>query len=587
MANFCSECGEKFPTSSTKFCPNCGNQSVNGSEAVRKKAIHAALKSVLENKDEIKITDLYQLGYQFAPHTPVGITEGSYTFEHANKSFVTMHSSGWLETEAKTERQILDLSGSSYSTPFDAREIQIDFTHQNKSLDGFSPIKWEESKFGKTFLSVLDKYDVNYSHLQLGSKIRHVDEQGKVNEDFLKEPVDLISGMWKASNGLPILQLGQVYRSDQTGREKIYWHGEVLVRSRFPAISREPHYSNLVAIPRLLQNILYVSETKFPSSVVTSSRRSSSFDVPHEKVDRIPKPLIQTEKMKRALCVDLHDPNQISTYLAPEITRLGYIVNDDLSEEALIEFLPGIINSLSCVHEILLDGFANNGIVSELKFQNVLGADISNPDGIMPIENGSLVPAALYGHICERSNKSFQKLFDFKNSAVQTGEKSQIEKAIELLIAGSAMLVGEVFVHVTNVWAQTVIDTDWEVEQILLASLKKVAEYPIDYQDVNALSNLALLWKKMNNIEKAEDAIDHALQRVGSGMEAVINQTNSMLFDSLINRDEIDAEIYETYFQIKSELGKTDECKKVAPKAKELAQKIGAESLLATANSYL
>jgi tetratricopeptide (TPR) repeat protein len=146
---------------------------------------------------------------------------------------------------------------------------------------------------------------------------------------------------------------------------------------------------------------------------------------------------------------------------------------------------------------------------------------------------------------------------------------------------------GEIYGHSANTLAATFVEHYDNIAESFPPLIENASNYPVDYQDVNALCNVALLWKKMNNLERAEEAIDRAILRVGSWMEAVVNQTNSMFFDSEVDCDFIDAEIYDAYFAIKSQLGRVDECKKMAPQAKLLAEKTGLEDLLATANSYL
>lgn len=594
MANFCSECGEKFAVAGPKFCPSCGAEQEasqqpskglgNSGNSVGSKSTKIGSSAPGNQTEELSPFAPWE--YEFTSTTPEGITEGSYTFEFANRIMVDLQAVSWLGGKGVTERSILDSAGSTFTSESDSEEIHPDFTHLNRSLQGFTPILWEESEFAKRFLAVITELGVSYGHVTFGARISVENDDGATTDKYFKDPVDVISAKWGTSNGLPLLEIGRVYRSDETGEEKIYWHTEALVRNRYPAKHLEPHFSNLVRIPSMLQNIFYISETQFPSSLMTLPR-TLSYHVEYEEVERIPKPYIQIERNCRAAYVDPKKSDQVQTYFAPELTRLGYLINDDLTDEELRKYIPTMFDSLCTVHEILLDGFANNSEGADLSFQARLGADIEFDNGVTLGDAGFVVPAILYGNLCLQSNDRYNLIYEQFNRSIELDDREMVELAVDNYLKLIKLSFGEIYGHTVNSLAYSLIKFYNNISEVFPPIVENATQYPVDYQDVNALSNLALLWKKMNNTEKAEDAIDHALQRVGSGMEAVINQTNSMLFDSLINRDEIDAEIYETYFQIKSELGKTDECKKVAPKAKELAQKIGAESLLATANSYL
>ena len=592
-AVFCYQCGEKFPVSDPRYCPSCGveqpNFQLKKTTSSHTNTLGASTGTELGRPSQAIYEELPPFTpwiYRFTPTTPEGISEGSYTFQHANRMMVDLQATSWLGGTGMTEREILDLAGSSFSSESDEVKIHPDYTHLNKSLDGYTPILWEESKFSDRFLSIIKELGVSYSSFRFGSRISVQNDDGTTTEKYLKDPIDIISAMWRTSNGLPLLEFGRVYRSDETGQEKIYWHTEALVRNRYPAKQLEPHFSNLIRIPSILQNILYLSETQFPSSMV-SLPRTLSYGVEFEEADRIPKPYIQIERNCRASYVDPKTTDQVQTFFVPELTRLGYLINDDLTDDELRKFIPTMFDALCRVHEILLDGFANHSEGAELSFQARLGADIEFNNNFTLGEAGFVVPAILYGGLCRYSTDRYNLLRAQLREALAQGSNAPLEKVLDGFFDLIKLSFGEIYGHSANTLAATFVEHYDNIAESFPPLIENASNYPVDYQDVNALSNVALLWKKMNNLERAEEAIDRAILRVGSWMEAVVNQTNSMFFDSEVDCDVIDAEIYETYFAIKSQLGRVDECKKMAPQAKLLAEKTGLKDLLATANSYL
>jgi tetratricopeptide (TPR) repeat protein len=320
---------------------------------------------------------------------------------------------------------------------------------------------------------------------------------------------------------------------------------------------------------------------------MVSVPRSMAHQVEFEQVSRIPRPLIQIEENARATYIDISNIQQLYTYFAPEITRLGYVIKDDLSDDELRQYIPGMFDALMQVPNLLLDGFANHDVDSEVPFQARVGADVAFGDDLLAAECGWVVPAMIYGALCERSNRRYSEIYPILHQAIDAKNSEDIDRMINNFIDLSVLSVGEIFGHTVNTLAFTVISQKNSASEDFAKLIDYASRYPVDYQDLNALSNLANFRLKMNQIDLAEEAIDRAISKVETSFVGVINQTNSMLMGNGGN-ETIDQEIYETYFLIKSRLGKIAECKAIALKAKAFAEKVsGAEGLLATANSYL
>ena len=561
MALYCFNCGEKFSVTDPKFCPICGidlSQNNAGSGVP-----FAPASAGPEN--------FYPYTWNFQSVTPEGFSEGVFTFKHSNLIMVDSQAIHWIDDDSLTEREILDAAGSTDSTNSDEERIHRAFTHLNTPLDGFEPIRWEDSILGGRFTRILKDLGVSFDPMPFGARVSYTDDSGRVVEDFIKEPIDLIAGKWATTDGQPFLEMGRIYRNSQTGEEKIYWHIEALVRTRYPLSNRSPHMSKLVRIPSMLQNIFYVCETQFPSSLVTMPR-SMAYNVGFEEIGILPKPFIQIEENVRACYLEKENHETVRTYFAPELTRIGYIIGDNYSDEELRKYIPTMFDTLMKIPNVLLDGFANYGAESEVPFQARLGADGAFPEEDSYDECGFVVPALIYGALCDRSEVEYRRVYGELRNAIASGNDDLLSVVLDDLILIVSLCAGEIFGHAVNTLAFTVIQYRSSASEAFAAMLENASRYPVDFQDVNALSNLAMFHLKMGQVNDAERVIDRALLRIDSGFEAIVNQTNSMTWDS---SDEVTIveEIFLSYFQIKSDLGRKSDCDATLPKALEFLKK--------------
>ena len=577
MAKFCSNCGEKFTVENPKFCPSCGEAQASA----------ASTSSVTTPpRAEVPTEPFYPFYWDFTAVTPEGYTDGVFEFGHSNKLIVEAQAAHWLSEDTLSSKEILQSAGSNFDPGVSDDAIHRAFTRHNQALDGFTPIPWADSVLGQRFLKVITDLGVSFGPMHIGFQLSYTDENNREVVEPIGEQYDWIAGTWGTSDGQPYLQIGRVYKSEATGEEKIYWHIEALARTRYPLADREPHFSNLVMIPSLLQSVFYVCETKFPSSLVTMPR-SMAFEVDHEKTPELPQPYIQTQRNARATYIDKANLGQVLTFVVPELTRLGYIITENYSEEDLKQYIPTMFDTLMRIPNVLLDGFANWDIDSQVPFQGRLGADIAFMGETPANRCGFMVPAFIYGKLSWRTKERYNAAFRILMQGEESKNMELIDKSIDEFMALATFGVGEVFAHATNTLANTVIELKNSASDAFGEMIEYISRYPIDFQDVNALSNLARFHIKMGRIPQAEAVIDRAITRVDSGFEAVVNQTNSLSWNTQ-GETEIIEEIYETYFSIKSQLGKLDQCRAIAPKAKEFCEKNGITGgLFETARSYL
>ena len=572
MANFCSECGEKFSVSNPKFCPNCG-QDLGSSETTPNRET-----SIWGSAPAQVMFDA--LEWKFTPVTPDGFSPGVFEFGHSNKALVVMQAATWFGDDGLTESQLLETTKSSDS---DEETIHRSFTHLNHPLEGFAPIRWEESNLGKRFISALEELEVSFAPMAFGATAEVVNDDGTKTREYIGEVIDLIGGPWGMSDGQRFLQAGRIYRSESTGEEKIYWHIEALVRTRYIGETSESNISRKVRIPALLQSILYVSETKFPSSFV-SMPRSLSFEIEFEESHKIPMPYIQVEENVRASYVDSNNSREVLTFFAPEVTRLGYIVESSLSDEDLRKFIPTLLDSLMQVPNILVDGFANWNDGTEVPFQNVTGSDLSRAETSKSGEVGAIVPGAIYGALCARSNREYERIYTNLTQVEGSKDLELLDSVITDFIILASFGIGEIFSHSVNSLANTVIEYRETSGNGFIELLRHAARYPVDFQHVNALSNLARMYLKMGDEESAEAVIDSAIPLVNTRLDGIINQTNSMNWNSSYELVIIE-EVYETFISLKKRFGKEDEIARLAPEIIEFCTKNSIEGGLKQAIS--
>ena len=583
MANFCHTCGAAITVQNAIFCPNCGAE-VNSPSSPKENKL-TSNPSGFQGGGKIgsgiaQADDFDALAWNYTPTTREEYSEGVFTFTHTLKTMVESLAQLWFEDELI---DAAELSPTSFAPG--TFQVSKSFTHLNDSLDGYEVVEWDSSEFGKKFHSIMIEKGAVVDHVRMDVKIDYEDENGKLVESFLTNEQDFLIGKWPTNDGIPFVQLGRIYRHPITKKEAIYWHIEALTRTRY-ADKDEAESSIKCLIPVGLQNILYICETKFPSSFVALSR-SLSFDVDPSRSSRIPKPYIQLKKNTGSLYVEPENTTKVVSYVAPELYRLGYVLNDDLTDDEIYDFLPNIVNSLMKLPDVLLDGFSNNNDEDNVDFQTRLGTSLNSNTEERFGKQGFLVPGIIHGALVIRSSLRYSQLYDDLHQAFNNGNSQAIDSAIDGLVELIGTAVGETFLHAANTLAYRIMEAGGNITPALIGILEYCTQYPVDFQDVNALSNLALIYERQGDMQNAERVLASALERLDSGFERYVLQSNSV-FWNIDNEEGIKFEVYETFFRLKTNLGKIDECRALAPKAKEFCGKAKeAGNLMTVIEKYL
>jgi hypothetical protein len=598
VANFCSECGERISGGEAKFCPNCGT-SLFRKAASQEPTVtdHSAEATKLEQQaeDPNRIQNIYKklyssiYGFEAPLVTPDDITEGALGWENANRTLITNAASAWWGTPVFSDSQLL-VGTKSQSHPISDNVMAISqyFTPLNNVLEDCDPVAWDKSEFGSTFLKVIKSSGLILTNSKLGTLVKKVNDEGIEEAVWWNDkPRDYYLGKFETQNGFPFCEIGQVFKSRKTGKEYVYWYIEALVRTRFADEDKLPHPSHTTFIPYVLQNALYLAETPFPSPaahLMFSGSRTRVFGV--EQNESLPIPLIELLSNQRVWGVNKTDHSDIFTDMAPEVTRLGYVFDDSMSNEAIIRFVSIVVSSLVKVQGILLDGFANFNEGNSLNFQTFTCSDYQFQEDKELMRTGLVVPGMLYGELCMRSEIEYKRVKAQLESAKASGDLNLISQALDEMFAIVDYGVGVVFLFAENDAAYTFYQAKLPPSKSLLDVLIYISNYYWDSQHLNAVSNYVLLLMQIGYWEAAETGVEIGLNRDELSLVANLSGYNSAHWNFDVENG-IKEELFESYYQIKSKLGKEAECRAMAPKVIEFCLKNNVTgSLLNLARSF-
>jgi hypothetical protein len=186
---------------------------------------------------------------------------------------------------------------------------------------------------------------------------------------------------------------------------------------------------------------------------------------------------------------------------APEVTRYGYVVDENVPFETVDEIVIQLVNALPKFMSILVDGFANWSFKENISFQSELFTDLDLSD----YENqdmyciGLNIPGPAYGALAWKSVMSYAVLDELQRNQklMDNYDNMMFHRGGLFRIANQG--IGPAAVHALNTLYFKIISQD-DVTTIDVSARGKIeailtyfAQYPFDRQDANAYSNLALL----------------------------------------------------------------------------------------------
>lgn len=545
--NFCTNCGEAFRSPDQKFCAMCGHPS-------------SGVDENLVTNSPVVSQDL--LGLKFAGQPFEGFSEDAFTFRNANVLLVGTSSQKWFPGDYVSIQEISpQLTGE---TP----EWISDYTIHPWFLDGeaffnnYESILWKDSKFGERFLKVLASRGANVVRGYLGRTAQFEDENGVKQEVAISTPIDFYVGRWGLSDGTEFSQKGQVFRSKVDGHEIVYWNIDALATTR-PSI--EPilsKYSHRILIPHFLQVATYLAETPFPSALSGSMGLASRETIFGENVSVTPRPVTRfiTDSYLLGLQKDATGSMVVGCW-APEIYQQGYVFSDEMSDEDIYESLPTVCDGLPKIAEIIVDGYANWPVDTDLDFQISLRSDLSICLEPECFSYGAIVPGIMYGKLFFKANHVYDTNYKNLHESLSRSDLKKVEFHLDALKEIADEGVGSVFLHAANSFAATAMEVgfDWEFDKML----EDFSKIDVDSQGLNALSNLIVSKSKRQDFQRANTLIDRALKmckRRGPNLETISHFTT---WDGSVESPII-LEVYESAIKVKRHLGLDQELKYVA-----------------------
>jgi hypothetical protein len=204
---------------------------------------------------------------------------------------------------------------------------------------------------------------------------------------------------------------------------------------------------------------------------------------------------------------------------APEATRYGYVVDENVPFESVDEIVIQLVNALPTVASILMDGFANWSFNENISFQSELFTDLNLFDSEdRDIFNVGLnVPGPAYCALAWKSVMSYALLDELQRNEKLMSDFNNMmfHRAGLFRIANQG--IGPATVHALNTLYFKIISQD-DVTTIDVSARGKIeeiltyyAQYPFDRQDANAFSNLALLQTAWGKHKEALVSADNGI----------------------------------------------------------------------------
>ena len=421
----------------------------------------------------------------------------AFTFPHAYANFVFLMAKDWFGDNPVPIREALKRSklvnADDFYTPKGKDEIDFlgepsvdrSLINSYSRFDGCERISWSSSDIAKRWQKTLEGKGVNFHEMKSPQNLE----------------LDIIMGNWVLFDGYSVLPIiGEAWKDTKTGKEFVYWFIDAVARTRKTTVPPLDYPSHQFFYPELFQRIGYLSETVFPSSMIRIRDRNMEFGVEDDR--HAPKIALHVETDYYVMGISQGEKDLNVRYdWAPEVTRYGYVVDENVPFETVDEIVIQLVNALPKVASILVDGFANWSFKENISFQSEMftDLDLSDSDDQDIFCIGLNVPGPAYGALAWKSVMSYAMLDELQRNdkIMNTFDNMMFHREGLFRIANQG--VGPASVHALNTLYFRIISQD-DVTTIDVTAREKIEEiityftqYPFDRQDANAYSNLALL----------------------------------------------------------------------------------------------
>ena len=423
-------------------------------------------------------------------------TPEAFTFGHSYVQFVQLLARDWFGNDPITLREALKsckvMTGDEIYTPLPEGEFDmLGEPTVDKSLiksysrfDDAERISWKKSKIAVKWQKVLESKGVLLD----------------VNASPQDHSIDILIGKWMLfdqQTGLPII--GEAWRDKKTGNEFVYWFIDAMCRSRKVEVDPREYPSHMFFYPEFFQRAGYLSETIFPSSMLRMRDRMQEFGVEDPK--QVPQVAIHVEEDYYVLGLVPGDQEIIARVdWAPETTRYGYIIDENVPFDNVDEIVIQLVNALPKFASILADGYSNWSFNEQIDFQAELFSDVGlYEDPNLAYRVGLNVPGAIYSQLTWLSAISYGVLERLSQDAKAMNDADNLMFYRAGLYRLVSQGMGAVPVHALNslyfkiLMQDDVSQFDQESKLNVTAMMEYYSEWQFDRQDANALSNLSMM----------------------------------------------------------------------------------------------
>lgn len=512
--------------------------------------------------DEMKLNR----NYIFAPAALPGFTEDSFSFAHAIKPETAKAALEWFGGEAVAATNYVKHLRKNFNIPEWAEEAKVSsaLMGSEKIFKGSTRISWSESQFAGKFEKVLEDFGARLS-----------------NTHSPNQPgLEVLVGLHLLTDGAWFLMLGEAWRNDETGKEFVYWHIDALSHTRH--FHLKPHPSIQFFIPHLLQSIAFLSESSDPDSLGVLISREAMFGVSGDtKAPEIAIHL-QSDNHHAAIVIDDDENGDFYFMWSPETVRYGYIFRevDDISE---IEIAIAVAtSSLPKVAECLVDGYSNYQESGSQNFQERTFADdyLYKEGALEHFARGRFLAGPISQFVDFETYRLYCKVDDIHDAALAKRDADTLRIALngyqEIISRGSGVMFAyslNRYVYAMQNYGGSILGLSNEERAGFHDYGAKLLKYsttlPVDLEDANAYSALALL-------EISRNHFNDALAAVNAGI-TILKEDRSHIPDSLMGDSDpqenphIKLELFATRAELLYRAGEV-------AKAKDIATNILAEA---------
>ena len=507
--------------------------------------------------NDLKIQD----SLEFKPQALEGYSARSFTFDNCTNSSTKKSALAWFGGETTNSESFIKHLRKNFKVPPWAQEsvIASELLGTDKIFKDATRVSWSDSAFALQFSSILDEVFAT-TQLTVSPNAPNV---------------EVLTGIWLTSMRHPFVVTGELWRENKSGNQFIYWHFDAVISTRH--FHLKPHPSVQFFLPLFFQSAAFLSETSDPDTRARTPSRQNIFGV--DDVTHMPQLAFHSVKdYYHAVITLTDDVPALSFEWTAETVRYGYIFKqvEDLSENEIS--IAVAASALPKVADILVDGFCNY----PSKFQTRTCSDSSiYPEGALEhFEIGRFLPGPFAQYVDLESLFLTLKCDEILEEALAKKSATKMRVALngyqEIISNGSGAAVPHSingYVYSMLHYGGTVLGLSEseraDIHDYMAKLLNYVSTMPVDLQDANGLSNLAL-------IEIARKRFNEALQAVNSGITLLKQDRShipaSAFGNSVPNENPwIKLELFATRAELLFRAGDSK-------KAKELAEKILAEA---------